>query len=117
MSTFPYNGQRYDPSYRQNGPVMPLRDAEALAETVRFWHGEIIGTDDWTQSSDGAEGEIHLLALGLVTALSDPGHVRMLIDVGEATYRSLDTIRTLNKQGRELPEWWDAFYAKGEALT
>lgn len=86
MGNFPYNHHKYDGPWGDepaNGCPLIYTEALMLAHTLRWWHGEIANTDDWSQSSDAAyEDEVNI-AHGLMELFADPGAVRRLAMTGE----------------------------------
>jgi hypothetical protein len=95
MSLFPYNKQKYSSEKNYNGSPIDIEEAHELADKLRYWHGEVAETDDWTKSNDGAEYDIRQLAFGLVAFFAEPSFIHLLMTLGKATIEDCKTIKTL----------------------
>lgn len=113
MSNFPYNHHKYSKAETINGCPINFTQARQLAYEIRYWHGEEMDTDDWSQNSDAGEEDVTHLALGLMDLLSDPGAVKRLIASGKDIKQSVGTLMAQPKVDYDEP----GFYANARKVV
>jgi hypothetical protein len=94
MSLFPNNkvqGPLKDPQPYYAGSPINFDDAHELAHQVYDWQAGHTNTVGWPYAHMDGPDKVDL-ALGIMTALASPDHVRMLISIGAATK---DSVRSL----------------------
>ena len=91
MSLFPNNkvqGPLKDPQPYYAGSPINFDDAHELAHQVYDWQAGHTNTVGWPYAHMDGPDKVDL-ALGIMTALASPDHVRMLIAIGAATKSQL----------------------------
>lgn len=108
---YPYNNNRFA-GYGSQGSPLNWEQAMGLAYDLFCWHSEN-KTDCWTESGDGADAEIHRIALGLMAQLAEPAFVQMLAAVGESVASSIETLAVLASRGKDYTDTTDVLRDAG----